>query len=293
MSRVNRSASDPDIDWRREADLARRQLERTRESLLQSEQLASLGARVAGVAHEIHSPIGNSLTVASALRHKIDGVRQRLDEDGLRRSELVEFLDQVEEAARLLNRNLELAGDQIRNFKRVAVDQASARRRAFELHRVVFDVIETLRPQIRHGDFRVTVDIPEGIRMDSYPGALGQIITNCFNNALVHGFKGRDAGEFRVSARCEDNDRVQIDLADDGRGMDEASRNRAFERFFTTRGDEGGSGLGLSIVHDLATEVLKGRIDLQSRPGQGTVVHLSIPRNPRPARGEEVFDDDA
>lgn len=287
MTNGTRQNTPDHVDWREEAqqarraaDVAREQLDRTRKSLMQAEQLASLGSRVASVAHEISTPIGNSLTVATALQQKTEDFLRHLQEDTVRRSELDDFLEQICEAAQLLNRNLEAAGDQIQNFKRVAVDQASARRRRFDLFRVVNDVVDTLRPQIKRTGYQVTVEIPEEIEMDSYPGALGQIITNCFNNAVTHGFDGCETGHFRITAEHTDNGEIQIVLADDGKGMSKAQLEQAFDRFYTTRGEHGGSGLGLSIVHTIATEILRGSVRLASRPNEGTAVYLLLPPNP-------------
>lgn len=287
MTGAKHSLADQTIDWRERAEqLERReralqeQLQQLKESLLQAEKLASLGARVASVAHEINTPVGNSLTVAGALLEKTREIERQLAEGQLRQSMLTVYLGEVAEAADLLNRNLQIAGELIGSFKRVAVDQASEQRRRFDLGQVVAEVIGTLRPLIKRSHFRIRLEVPDDIRMNSYPGPLAQVITNCFNNAVTHGLADREEGEFCVRAERRGSDQVEIILSDDGRGMNEEQCSRAFRRFYTTRGGQGGTGLGLSIVHSIVTELLMGEVWIESVWNRGTAVHIRIPCNP-------------
>jgi two-component system, NtrC family, sensor kinase len=263
-----------------EEEIVSEQLEQVRHQLLEAQRLASLGARVAGVAHEINTPVGNSVTVSSTLTHRIESFRQRVESGELRRSELAEFLDDLDEACRLLNRNLASAAERVRAFKQVAVDQVSAQRRSFDLRRVVVDVLETHRPQLRNVDVQVTLEIPDNIELNSYPGALGQVISNCFNNALVHGFDGRNNGRIKVRAVELGAEEVLVEVVDDGRGMTPEQREHAFDRFFTTRASRGGSGLGLTIVRSIVCDLLRGSVELESSPDAGTRVKIRIPRSP-------------
>ena len=164
------------------------------------------------------------------------------------------------------------------SFKQVAVDQASARRRRFDLRQTVEELLVTLRPQFKRTAHRIELDIPADLELDSYPGPLEQIIANLVSNSLVHGFAGTEAGLIRVHAAPLGSDRVQIDYADDGAGIPETILKRVFEPFFTTRLGQGGSGLGLYIVYNLVTGGLGGTIRADSSPGAGVTFTLIVPR---------------
>lgn len=253
-------------------------LKRAQEELVRSEKLASLGSLVAGVAHELSTPVGNSLTVATTLA---DRTRVFADEAGnarLRRASLTDFVAQAQQASDLLVRNLLSASDLIGRFKRVAVDQTSAQRRHFDLAETLDEIVATLHPQIKKTHHRVELSVPEGTDMDSYPGPLGQVIVNLVNNAMVHGFEGVAAGIVRIAASAEAADRVRVTVADNGRGIPEEHHSRIFDPFFTTRLGQGGSGLGLHIVFNIVTRVLGGRISVASSPGEGTSFLLDLPR---------------
>jgi len=159
----------------------------------------------------------------------------------------------------------------------VAVDQTSDQRRHFDLREVVGEVLTTLSPTIRKTPFSVSSDIPEGIVMDSFPGPLGQIVTNFVTNALLHAFEGRIAGTVILRATQISEDEVRMSVSDDGNGIPEADRRRIFDPFFTTKLGRGGSGLGLHIVYSLVTRVLGGRIQATSQPGLGTRFQISLP----------------
>lgn len=252
-------------------------LQRAQHSLVQSEKLASLGSLVAGIAHEINTPLGNSLTVATALGERVQALQRDFADGALRRSVLADFIDEAAEACDILHRALVAAADQVQKFKQVAVDQASSKRRRFDLRDTVDQVLSTLRPQLRRTRHRLEVDIAAGIELDSYPGPLGQVIVNCFNNALVHGFDGVDSGVLQVSASQPDDRRVRLTIGDSGRGIPREHLPRVFDPFFTTRMGHGGSGLGLNLVYTIVTGLLGGQVDLQSTPGRGTRVVVDIP----------------
>ncbi|MBL8492535.1 MAG: PAS domain S-box protein [Rhodocyclaceae bacterium] len=272
---------------RRTEDLSRsnRQLSETLETLrhaqdelVRSEKLASLGTLVAGVAHELNTPLGNSLMVATTLAEKHADFGRLADSGQLRRSVLATYVGQADEALRMLIRNLHQASELIGHFKRLAVDQTSTQRRAFDLREIVDDVLLSVGPQFRKTSHRVENLVPAALAFDSYPGPLGQILTNLLSNALLHGFEGLKSRSVTVGARSTDNDRVVISVADDGRGIPADIQGRIFDPFFTTRMGRGGSGLGLHIVYTLVTRVLGGRIAFESQAGKGTTFHITLPQ---------------
>lgn len=261
-----------------EARVAERsaELERATRDLMQSEKLAALGRLVAGVAHELNTPIGNSLLVATGLAdatHSLDAALAA----GLRRSELDAYLDQARRSAALLKRNLERAADLIVSFKQVAVDQASAQRRRFSLDELVDEITTTFAPSLRGRAVSIEAQVSAGLEMDSYPGALGQVLTNLIANAVSHGFDDGRAGRVLISARAS-GDGVVLRVSDDGRGMAAEELARIFEPFYTSKLGQGGSGLGLPIVRSLVGDVLGGRISVESEPGRGTSFIVLLPR---------------
>jgi signal transduction histidine kinase len=165
----------------------------------------------------------------------------------------------------------------ISSFKQVAVDQASERRRGFDLAQVLGEVIDTLKPQLKRATARLSLDLQSGIAMESYPGPLGQVIINLFTNALAHGFEGREGGVITVRARRQGAYRVRVTVTDDGTGIAAENLGQIFDPFFTTKLGRGGSGLGLSISHRIVTKVLGGQISIQSEPGQGARFELNLP----------------
>jgi len=246
-------------------------------ALLQSEKLAALGRLVAGVAHELNTPIGNSLLSASTLAEQVEDFSGVSAQPALRRSALQAFIARAREATGILTRNLEKAAQLISSFKQVAADQASSQRRSFALREVVDEVLLAHRPMLRKSPIEIRVDVPEGIRLDSYPGPLGQVLGNLITNAVMHGYDGRDAGTVEVSARVDADDRAEIAVIDRGRGIPEADLARIFDPFFTTKLGRGGTGLGLGICHALVTETLGGAISVRSREGEGSAFLVRIP----------------
>lgn len=252
-------------------------LEQATNQLVQSEKLASLGSLVAGVAHELNTPLGNSLMVASALGSRVDEFARQMADGTLRKQALVDFVDQCRGAAVLLQRNSQRAADLIGNFKEVAVDQTSMRRRRFDLRQALDEVLSTLQPKLKHTAHCLEVTVPTGIVLESYPGPIEQIVANLLANSLLHGFDGIAAGTIRIGAALVSGEQVALSYADDGIGISEADAKRVFDPFFTTKLGSGGSGLGLYIVYNLTTAVLGGNIKLSSAPGQGVLFELLLP----------------
>jgi signal transduction histidine kinase len=260
------------------AEAALLELNTAQRNLIDAERLAALGGLVAGVAHEVNNPIGISLTVASSLARRADIFEQELRTEPLRRSKLDEFVKNSRDAAGQLVANLHRAGELIQSFKQVAVDRSHAERRQFNLSEATDQIIASLRPALKKAAITLSVDVPEGLVIDGYPGSYGQILTNLFLNAANHAFADGRSGAITISARARGSDDVEIIFADNGAGMTPDVQRQAFDPFFTTRRNEGGTGLGLHIVYNLVTQQLGGRMMLESRLGQGTTFRIIMPR---------------
>jgi signal transduction histidine kinase len=261
------------------AESALFELNAAQQNLIDAERLAALGGLVAGVAHEVNNPIGISLTVASSFARRTEMFEAELRSDTqLRRSQLEEFVRTSRDAAQQLVANLHRAGELIHSFKQVAVDRSRAERRQFSLSEATDQIIASLRPILKKAPITLSIEVPEGLMIDSYPGAYGQILTNLFLNAANHGFADGRSGAITISARPRGNDDVEIIFADNGAGMTPDVQRQAFDPFFTTRRNEGGTGLGLHIVYNLVTQQLGGRMMLDSRLGQGTTFRIIMPR---------------
>ena len=260
------------------AENALNELRNTQKSLIDAEKLAALGGLVAGVAHEVNNPVGISLTVASSLVRRCDMFATEVKEGPLRRSRLDDFIAQAGDAARQLVANLHRAGELIQSFKQVAVDRSHVERREFNLLEATEQIIASVRPVMRKAQIAIVIEIAPDIVMDSDPGSYGQVLTNIFLNAAIHAFPDGRAGTIEVRARPLGARHVEIVVSDDGVGMTEEVRQRAFDPFFTTRRSEGGTGLGLHIIHNLVTQSLGGRLQLESAPGRGTTIRIVLPR---------------
>lgn len=274
-----------------ELTMALANLKTAQRELVESEKLASLGRLVAGVAHELNTPLGNAMTVVSALGDRWAKLDQMLaDNTPMRRSQLEELVKDTRRGQDILQRNVQKAADLVRDFKQVAIDQTTDSRRDFDLSQVVEDVLVMVEPSFKHTPFKIVTDLTRELEMSSYPGALGQVLTNLLMNALVHGFEGRDEGLVRVSCRPHGSDQVELVVEDDGRGMDASVVRKIFDPFFTTKLGKGGSGLGMHIVHNIVTNVLGGQIEVQSTPGQGSRMTMLMPRSaPLRSSAEELI----
>jgi len=251
-------------------------VEQARDDLIQAEKLAALGRLVAGVAHEMNTPLGNGRIAITTLMEKLTRFERGVAE-GLRRSELESFVDGVRTSTEIAERNLLRASRLISSFKQVAADRTSSRRRRFQLLEVVDEVVLTLSPSMKRLPIEVRVAVPEDIRLDSYPGELGQALTNMIENCLIHGFAGRERGTIDITAEQLGVDQVLLKLSDDGVGMSPEVARRAFDPFFTTGLGQGGTGLGLFITHNSVTNVLGGTISLESQPDAGVRFELLLP----------------
>ncbi|MDC8772948.1 sensor histidine kinase [Roseateles albus] len=265
-------------------------LKQTQEDLVQQQKFAALGSLVAGVAHELNTPLGNSLMVASTLMDKSQDFGQKLAcQQGLRKSDLQAFVSETQDAAALLMRGLTRSADLVRSFKEVAVDRSSEQRRVFDLKHIVQEVADTLANEVRSKGHKLSLDIPAALEMDAYPGPLGQVLTNLITNSILHGFEGRRGGRMHISAEPVGPAALRIRFSDDGVGIPAENLERIFDPFFTTKMGQGGSGLGLSISYNLVHSILGGEISISSEAGAGAVFTIDLPRKaPLPGEAAEA-----
>lgn len=252
------------------------QLTFAKTELVRAEKMAALGALVAGVAHELNTPIGNSLTVASTLQDQVNAFSCEVAQ-GITRSRLDAFVQSNREGTEILMRSMRVAANLVSSFKQVAVDQSSENRRTFLLDATVEEILLTLRPSMRRTSHQLVSTIAQNISMESYPGPLGQVLTNLINNALIHAFEGREGGLVNVDAVLLDQDQVKITVTDNGNGIPSANLPRVFDPFFTTKLGRGGSGLGLNIVYNLVENILGGSIKVESEVGAGACFTIILP----------------
>ncbi|GJM09825.1 MAG: hypothetical protein DHS20C11_21010 [Lysobacteraceae bacterium] len=254
---------------------ALRSLGDTMEQLVQSEKLASLGSLVAGVAHELNTPIGNALIAASSLRDFATEFGNEVRGGTLRRSTLDAFVEDAMTAAEITERNLQRASELVTGFKQVAVDQSSSQRREFALSEVIGEILLTLQPVLKRTQIEVVDDVSAEIVMDSFPGPLGQVLSNLITNAVVHGLDSTE-GTVSIKAR-EDDGWVYLSVSDDGRGIPVDVLKNIYDPFFTTRLGQGGSGLGLHIAHQIVTDALGGEMSVRSELSRGTRFDIKLP----------------
>jgi PAS domain S-box-containing protein len=271
-------------EMRRARETAEATLEHLREtqaSLIEAEKLAALGRLVAGVAHEINTPVGISLTVASSLQRRYEAFATEIGRGDIRRSTLNEFLDVVRDASVQLVANLNRASELVQSFKQVAADRSRLERRRFEVGELTEQVLVSLRPELRKRGLTLDLVCEPGLSMNSLPGPYGLVLSNLVLNSITHAFPDGKQGNIGCRARSFGNDAIEIVLSDDGCGMSPQIRRQAFDPFFTTRRHEGATGLGLHIVHSMVVDRLEGQLALTSEPGAGTTVRLILPRSIR------------
>lgn len=252
-------------------------LKRTQGELVSSEKMAALGSLVAGVAHELNTPIGNSVMTASTLADITEELVESAQTNSMKRSTLEHYIAEIQHGSDILLRNLRRASELVLSFKQVAVDRETSQFRHFLLKDVMHEIVLMLQPIFKKTNFVLSVDIDPGITMDSYPGPLGQVLTNLINNALIHAFENRTEGKIGISASVTNGDAVKLIVTDDGHGISPENLPRIFDPFFTTKLGSGGSGLGLHIAYNIVHTVLQGKIQVESKLGVGTRFELVLP----------------
>jgi len=244
--------------------------------LVESEKMASLGDMVAGVAHEVNTPIGLGVTASTLLADRLEEIKNAFEDKTLKSSQLKKFLHDSSENIAIIYRNLNRAADLISSFKQVAVDQSSEEIRTFNVKELLTEVLLTLRPQLNCLPYIIDIDCPNNLTVNSKPGPIDQILINLIMNSIIHGFEGKDHGRISITVMPLSN-QLNILYKDDGIGVAESIKNKVFEPFTTTKRGEGGSGLGLHLVYNLVTQALGGTIVLNSQLNQGVNIEINFP----------------
>lgn len=253
-------------------------LRTTQASLVEAEKLAALGRLVAGVAHELNTPLGNALMVVTSLEEAVNRLVALGEGGAARRLEVKEDVALIAQGHALIYRSLHRAATIVQDFKQLAVEQRSESRSAFDLATLIGETLDDLRPNFRDAPCRLESDLAPGLAMVGYPEALTQVVSHIVLNALIHAFAGRQEGLVHVLCQARGEDEVEIVCQDDGVGMANEIRQRIFDPFFTTTFGQGGSGLGLHIVHQLVVGLLGGAIEVESEPGLGSTFRIRLPR---------------
>jgi len=252
------------------------ELDEATDRLVQAERMAALGGLVAGVAHEINTPVGVSLTCATTLQESTRDIQRKLADGAIRKQDMTAYLETAAECSELITSNAQRAATLIQSFKQIAVDQTSEARRVFLLRPYIDEVLLSLRPNLKRTAMVVTVDCPGDIRMDTFPGPLSQVLTNLIMNAVTHAFDEGQAGNVTIEVQARD-DNIVMAVRDNGRGIPPEHLTRVFDPFFTTRRGSGGTGLGLNIVYNIVTQTLGGDIRLRSTLDSGSEFTLTVP----------------
>lgn len=251
-------------------------LKTTQKQLVESEKMAALGSLVAGVAHEINTPLGTSITVASTLEDETKLFLAQVEQGKLKRSALNEYLAVALESSELISHNLYRAGELVQSFKQVAVDQTSQERRSFNVKTYLEEILVSLKPQFKQTKHSIEIVGDESLEIDSYPGSFAQVITNLIMNSLVHAYQPEEAGtmQFEIIKQPE---LLAINYSDDGCGIAPENLKKIFEPFFTTARDRGGTGLGMHLVYNLVVQQLQGNISVESEVDVKTVFKITLP----------------
>ncbi|MBQ4828824.1 HAMP domain-containing sensor histidine kinase [Alteromonas sp. CI.11.F.A3] len=257
-------------------------LQLAKDQLVESERMASLGGLVAGITHDVNTPLGVGVTAASFLQERLNNLKTGFEEKSLTTKNMENFINEAEQTANLLLTNLNRASELIASFKQVAVDQTSETEREINLNDYIRDIIKSLKPSFKHSNHEIVVNCPEDLYIRCAPGAIAQIVTNMIVNSLVHGFEDTNDGKITLDVST-DNNTIEMRYRDNGKGLSNDDLDRLFDAFFTTKRGEGGSGLGTHIMYNLVTQSLSGHIEAQSKPGDGLQYTIRFPMKGKPA----------
>ena len=257
-------------------------LQLAKDQLVESERMASLGGLVAGITHDVNTPLGVGVTAASFLQERLNNLKTSFEEKSLTTKNMENFINEAEQTANLLLTNLNRASELIASFKQVAVDQTSETEREINLNDYIRDIIKSLKPSFKHNNHEIVVNCPEDLYIRCAPGAIAQIVTNMIVNSLVHGFEDTNDGKITLDVST-DNNTIEMRYRDNGKGLSNDDLDKLFDAFFTTKRGEGGSGLGTHIMYNLVTQSLSGHIEAQSKPGDGLQYTIRFPMKGKPA----------
>lgn len=263
----------------RELEMTLMHLGMAQNELVRQEKLASLGALVAGIAHEVNTPLGICTTAVSLLMEECRRLRESFSRTQLAEPALRSFFESSDELLAVLSSNTLRASGLIRSFKQVAVDQSSEQVREIAMAEYIEDTLRSIRPKFKRTGHTIAVDCDPALRLRSIPGALSQVLTNLVLNSITHAFEHTDSGRIAIAV-ARDGEEVVLDYRDDGIGLAPPALRRLFEPFYTTKRDRGGSGLGTNIVYNLVTGKLGGRIEVDSQPGKGLHYAIRLPTEP-------------
>jgi len=254
-------------------------LENAQKQLIESEKMSSLGSLVAGVAHEVNTPLGISITAASIFKNKIRDLQDAINNNTLKKSDLDIFIKDITHTDEILIKNLDRAAQLIKNFKKISVDQSSDDIRSFELNTYIHEIISTLNAEIRHKNIRLDLNLSQNpIQMNSYPGSISQVIINLIQNSILHGYEKGEEGVISIST-FQDTDKIKLVCTDNGKGVSNEVVDKIFDTFVTTKRNQGGTGLGLNITYNLVNQHLKGSIELDLKYEEGASFVLEFPNN--------------
>ncbi|WP_034899594.1 sensor histidine kinase [Paraglaciecola psychrophila] len=245
--------------------------------MVQNEKMASLGDMVAGVAHEVNTPIGLGVTASTMMLDRLSDMRKAFEDKTLKASSLSKFIAEGEENLNIIYRNLNRAAELISSFKQVAVDQSSENNRVFSFAKLMDEILMSMRPKLKKVKHLINVSCADNLVVESKAGPINQIMINLIMNSIIHGFEDVDKGQIDITIESIDDNKVSIEFKDNGKGIPEHLRKRIFDPFVTTKRGQGGSGLGMHLVYNLVTQALNGSISIVSEEGQGVEFRIIFP----------------
>jgi signal transduction histidine kinase len=253
-------------------------LEGAQEKLVESEKMAALGNLVAGIAHEVNTPLGIALTSVSSCKEELQTIYQDFENEELSEDGFKEFNEVCTEGLNLAESNLLRAAKLVQDFKRTSADQTSLEIEEFVLDEYIHGVCNPLKPMLKKEQIELDIDVAPDITITACPGIVAQLLTNLISNAQRHAFSETNNEVNKVSVKCvKQNDMIELNVTDNGKGIPESLHKKVFEPFYTTARDKGGTGLGMNILYNLVTQKLNGTIDFVSAPGEGTSVTITLP----------------
>ncbi|MFZ5352250.1 MAG: ATP-binding protein [Bacillota bacterium] len=276
IEKLNASLEIRVIERTQELQEAMEKLVQTQEQLIQSEKMAALGGLVAGIAHEINTPVGIGVTAASHLDKETNEVDELYKNNRIKKSDFESFISTCRELTDVILTNLRNASELIKSFKKVAVDQSSEEKRVFNVKEYINEILLSLSPEIKKTKHNIKVNCSDDIELDGYAGAFSQIISNLVMNTIIHAYEPDQQGNITIDVEKQ-NDKIIIKYSDEGKGIEKENLSRIFEPFFTTKRNSGGTGLGLNVVYNIVTQKFNGNVKCISEIGQGTLFSVEIP----------------